>query len=67
MGHLKDVKSSYIKHFLYASYFNLLAVGVVVTGIIHSIFPFMFQFTPYRLAKKIVDATEKHFIHDKSQ
>ena len=67
MGHLKDVKSSYFKHFLYASYFNLLAVGVVITGIIHSVFPFLFKFTPYNLAKKIVDGTEKNFIHDKSQ
>lgn len=61
MGHLKEVKSSYFKHFIYATYFNILAVGVVVTGIIHSIFPFLFEFTPYRLAKKIVDGTEKHF------
>ena len=64
MGHLKDVKSSYFKHFIYATYFNILAIGVVVTGIIHSIFPFLFEFTPYRLAKKIVDGTEKHFKSD---
>lgn len=64
MGHLKDVNSSYIKHFIYATYFNLLAIGIVVTGIIHSIFPFLFEFTPYRLAKKIVDGTEKYFKPD---
>lgn len=61
MGHLKQINSSYIKHFLYASWFNILAVGIVITGIIHSIFPSLFEFTPYRLAKKIVDETEKHF------
>lgn len=66
MGHLKEVKSSYFKHFVYATYFNLLALAVFVTGFIHSIFPFMFQFTPYKLAKKIVTETEKNFIHDKS-
>lgn len=64
MGHLKDVKSNYFKHLAYATYFNLIAVGIVVTGIIHSIFPFLFKFTPYRLAKKIVEGTEKHFIHE---
>lgn len=61
MGHLKDVNSSYLKHFLYATYFNLLAIGIVVTGIIHSVFPFLFKFTPYKLAKKIVEGTEQHF------
>jgi hypothetical protein len=30
-------------------------------GVIHAIFPFMFGFTPYRLAKKITDGTEKNF------
>lgn len=62
MKHLKKTKSSYVKHFLYASYYNLLALLIVLTGIIHSIFPFIFEFTPYRLAKKIVEGTEKNFI-----
>jgi hypothetical protein len=61
MSHLKEIKSSYLKHFLYASYFNLLAVAIVITGVIHSIFPFLFVFTPYNLAKKIVEGTDKHF------
>jgi len=39
-------------------------VLIVVTGVIHSVFPFWFEFTPYRLAKKIVDGTEKNFIND---
>jgi hypothetical protein len=65
MKHLKKTKSSYIKHFLYASYYNLLALLIFITGIVHSIFPFIFEFTPYRLAKKIVEGTEKNFIkHD---
>lgn len=61
-NHLKDVKAGYFKHLIYASYFNLLALGVFVTGFIHSIFPFLFPYTPYKLAKKIVDETERHFI-----
>lgn len=61
MGHLKQTNSSYIKHFIYATWFNILAIGIVVTGIIHSVFPNLFEFTPYRLAKKIVEGTEKHF------
>jgi len=64
MGHLKDAKTTYFKHLMYASYFNLIAIGIVVTGIIHSVFPFLFKYTPYNLAKKIVDGTERQFKHD---
>lgn len=65
MGHLRDIKSTYIKHFLYASYFNFLALLILVTGLIHSVFPFLFAFTPYKLAKKIVDGTESIFLKNK--
>lgn len=61
MGHLKEVNSSWLKHFMYASYFNFLALLIFITGVIHSIFPFWFKFTPYNLAKKIVTETEKVF------
>ena len=61
MGHLTQIKSTYLNHFLYATWFSLLAVGIVITGVIHSIFPNVFPFTPYRLAKKIVEGTEQHF------
>jgi hypothetical protein len=64
MNHLKQTKSSYVKHFIYASYFNIIAIGIVLTGIIHSIFPSVFPYTPYRLAKKIVEETERNFIND---
>lgn len=64
MGHLKDIKSSYFKHFCYANYYNFLALLILITGIIHSIFPFVFKFTPYRLSKKIVEGTEKNFKHE---
>lgn len=60
--HLRKVKSGYFKHFAYATYFNFLALLVLITGLIHSVFPFVFAFTPYKLAKKIVDGTEKHLI-----
>lgn len=65
MKHLKDVNASYFKHFFYASYFNFLAILILVTGLIHSVFPFLFAFTPYKLAKKIVDGTEQHFLKNK--
>jgi len=61
--HLRESKSNYFKHLIIASYFNFLAVLIVITGVIHSIFPFVFAFTPYKLAKKIVAGTEKHFKH----
>jgi hypothetical protein len=64
MGHLKDTKSSWIKHFVYANYYNFLGLIMVITGIIHSVFPFFFKFIPYQLAKKIVEGTEKHFKHE---
>lgn len=60
--HLSKVKSNYFKHFAYATYFNFLALLVFITGLIHSIFPFVFAFTPYNLAKRIVDGTEKNLI-----
>ena len=60
--HLKKIKTGYFKHFAYATYYNFLALLVFITGTIHSIFPFVFAFTPYNLAKKIVDGTEKNFI-----
>ena len=61
VNHLRKIKSSWLKHFLYANYFNLIALLVFITGFIHSIFPWIFAFTPYKLAKKIVDGTEKQF------
>tara|TARA_B100000927_G_C16425770_1_gene453367 strand:- start:433 stop:654 length:222 start_codon:yes stop_codon:yes gene_type:complete len=60
-NHLKKIKSSWLKHFLYANYYNFIALMVFITGFIHSIFPWIFAFTPYKLAKKIVDGTEKQF------
>lgn len=59
--HLKNIKSNYLTHFLYATWFNFLAVLIFVTGVIHSIFPFLFAYTPYKLAKHIVDKTEEKF------
>jgi hypothetical protein len=64
MKHLQEVRTTYFKHFIYANYYNFLALLVVITGVIHSIFPFWFEFTPYRLAKLIVDGTEKNFNPD---
>jgi hypothetical protein len=61
-NHLSKVNTGYFTHFAYASYFNFLALLVVITGVIHSVFPFVFAFTPYKLAKKIVDETERNFI-----
>lgn len=59
--HLKKANTNYFKHLYIAMYFNMLALLVFITGTIHAIFPFVFAFTPYNLAKKITDGTEKHF------
>jgi len=66
-SHLQEAKTTYFKHLFYATYYNLLALLVFITGTIHSIFPFLFPYTPYKLAKKIVKSAEKHFIkYDKT-
>ena len=59
--HLQQVGAGYFKHLTLATYYNILALGVLVTGIIHSFIPWLFPFTPYNLAKRIVDGTEKNF------
>jgi|TARA_B110000444_G_C18793073_1_gene573428 hypothetical protein len=61
MKHLKEVKSSYLNHFVYAIFFSFVALAVFVTGIIHAFFPWWFAVTPYKLSKYIVDETEKQF------
>ena len=62
--HLKRARTNYFKHLYYAMYFNFLALLVFITGTIHAFVPFVFAFTPYKLAKKITDGTEKHFKKD---
>ena len=58
--HLNKTSSGYFKHFTYAMYYNYLALLVFVTGLIHAFIPFLFPYTPYKLAKKITDGTEKN-------
>ena len=41
----------------------MLALALLLTGIIHAFLPWLFPFTPYRLAKKIAQETEKYFIN----
>jgi hypothetical protein len=60
-SHLKKVGASYTKHFLYATWFNMVALAIFVTGTIHSVLPFVFANTPYKLAKYIVTNAEKEF------
>lgn len=62
--HLKKAGAGYFKHLAYATYYNILALGILVTGIIHSFIPWLFPFTPYNLAKRIVDGTERNFKKD---
>ena len=59
--HLKKTGGGYLRHLRYAMYYNFLALLVFVTGTIHAFVPWVFAFTPYRLAKKITDGTEKNF------
>jgi len=59
--HLHKAEANYFQHLVVALWFSLIALGVVITGVIHAVFPFMFGFLPYRLAKRITDGTEKNF------
>ena len=58
--HLDKVKLSYLKHLFYATKFNCISLLIFITGLIHSFLPFLFAYTPYKLAKYIVTETEKH-------
>ena len=60
LNHLQETKSNYIKHFTYAMFYNIIALLVFITGFIHAFIPFLFPYTPYELAKRITDGTEKH-------
>lgn len=59
--HLKKARSGYFRHLSYAMYYNFLALLVFITGTIHAFLPWVFAFTPYKLAKKITDGTERNF------
>jgi hypothetical protein len=59
--HLQKAGANYFQHLIVALWFSLIALLVAITGAIHAIFPFMFGFLPYRLAKRITDGTEKNF------
>ena len=59
--HLQKAGTSYGSHLVVATYFSLIALLACITGMIHAVFPFMFGFLPYRLAKRITDGTENNF------
>ncbi len=61
IDHLKKANANYFKHGAIAIPYSFLGLAVFIMGVVHAIFPFMFGFTPYRLAKKITDGTEKNF------
>lgn len=62
-NHLNEVGAGYFKHFTFAMYYNFLALLILLTGLIHAFIPCVFAFTPYKLAKKITDGTERNFKH----
>lgn len=61
-NHLEKAKTNYFFHLIAALYYSFLGLLICIMGLIHAVFPFVFEFTPYRLAKKITDGTEKYFI-----
>lgn len=63
--HLKLAKTNFFTHFLYATALNFYSLGIFITGTIHAFFPFLFEYTPYNIAKKICEITEKNFIDKK--
>ncbi|MBL6686515.1 MAG: hypothetical protein ISP77_04060 [Methylophilaceae bacterium] len=65
--HLDNAKSTYLKHLFYATKFNFISLLIFITGLIHSLLPFLFAYTPYKLAKYIVTETEKHLGRPKEE
>lgn len=61
--HLKQARTSYLRHLVYATALNFYSLGIFITGTIHAFCPFFFEYTPYKIAKKIVELTEANFIH----
>ena len=61
LHHLNKTESSYFQHLVFAMWLNLLALAIVITGVIHAFIPWIFPFTPYHLAQKIIRDTEKYF------
>ncbi len=51
--HLKKLNTSYWNHFRYALYFSLLSILAGVVGLIHTVLPFLFPFTPIKIIDKI--------------
>ena len=62
-NHLKTAKTNYVFHAIAALQYSFLGLLIFVLGLIHAVFPFMFGFLPYRLAKRITDGTEKYFLN----
>lgn len=63
--HLNKVSSGYFRHLFIALYLVALLFFATVIGLIHAFIPFLFPFTPYNLAKKVVKYTENYFIKNK--
>lgn len=59
--HLKKANTNYFTHLFIAVYYSSLGILIFFIGILHAFFPFLFGFTPYKIAKKITDGTEKNF------
>ncbi len=60
-NHLKKANANYFTHCFIAICYSFIGLGIFAMGILHAFFPFLFGFTPYKLAKKITDGTEKNF------
>ena len=60
--HLEKAKTNYFFHGAAALYYSFLGLLICLMGLTHAVFPFLFGFTPYKIAKKITDGTEKYFI-----
>jgi hypothetical protein len=60
--HLKKAKTNYLFHAATSLYYSFLGLLIFVMGLLHAVFPFLFGFTPYKIAKKITDGTEKYFL-----
>ena len=61
--HLKKANTNYFFHAIISLKYSFLGLLIFVMGLVHAVFPFLFGFAPYQIAKKITDGTEKYFLN----
>ena len=60
-NHLKQIHAGYWEHLALGMQCNMLALVSFITGMIHTIFPFLLPFFPIIMTHKIVKLSEEAY------